>query len=808
MYKTDGNTQAQTRVATTSVDASWRSRICDDFTAQSLDEARDVITSDAALLVVADIPAHLPSLPSWHDVANMDFTRSVYASRALPQLEARALRDLVDDTRPMMGLLTDDASQTDMVTRYYVALRAMAEYEATLFPQLQKDFEWLQGVASRRRGGKTASKLHRKSASEGASGKAGDASPASTSESTPKRKRRTGIWRCWTDMFADIFSPRGDNVDFVEDFYRALPGRYEAGLRRGLAALSLGHELTLSLITSSRIADYPGGEGWSDDAQRTIRHHADRALSKMRLRHGARSFYAERDFYQLVQFSDSVPSEAGSFVRFRRVGVSGADDRFEEGRNSEHDGDDSLDESSDGSVDAERDGYALDAATIDALKQSIDVQKGWPVMDARLVEEALVNARQAIDAQSPGRSEAAFAAYSRVREDIHEIVLTAFDEKIVAKASFERTAIEAHLDTLLRRAEEADAARGKRFLEAISGGADARPSMMHLMHDFIFSLPLHYRDGLRPMYLTLSFGTDSDLIDAACDILMPLAAELAEMYDYRPDDYEESDGAYDPMNDADAMDRSRARAQKSRELLWTLYVSFDGMAASSAPSRPQYKHVVADAEKAARYESDQYAKAMAKHKQRLGVASLHALLPAAGALIRKAVKIQPRFTSDTIFEHAYWKNATDIRAHHIQTAQYQHRHTGEYITRRRLDERIRIAGGWSPSERLEGFNRLPPRVTPRHVQFLTGQSDIDLITGFRNGQSITRNISRNPVFPTEPRYRQGPDGRFPTVQLRRHSDLSQPQILPPEPAVSQTSPLRQRRNGQYLTLQLRVPCPE
>ena len=847
MYQTNGITRAQTTVGTTMSGPSTRSRVCSDLTAPPRVETPDVVVADVEAPALAEIPAHLPSLPSWHDVASVDFKRSVYASRALPHLDAQVLRELVGDTRPMMDLLENDVFEPDTATRYYVALRAIAEYEATLFPRLQNDFEWLQGVASRQRGGKSKFVSETEYASEGAYRAADAPSLASTSGGKPKRKRGVRIWRCWTDMFSDIFSSRNGNVDLVGDFYRTLPGRYEAGLRNGLAALSLGHDLTLSLITNSRIAHYPGGGGGSEEAQKAIRRRAKRALTATRLLHGQRSFYAERDFYQLMYFGDSVPADGGPLVRLRQASIS--DDRYRlEGHvdGTDHDDDlnedlsdnlnedlsdnlnedlsdnlnddldkdinedlnEDLDDDSGDDSDDERPWYALDVRTIKQLENSLEVQKGWPVMDAGLVEGILVKARKAIGDRLPGSPEAAFATFSEVREEIHEVVLKAFDDKMIDKVTAESGVIEGHLEQLRRRAERADAARGKRVLDTLSGGKDARPAMAHHMHDFIYSLPLHYRDGLREMYLTLSFGSDSDLIDAACDILMPLAAQLAAKYDYRPENYIEMGDLYDPMNDADATDRLQARAQKRQALLWTLCAAFDGMTAAAAPSRPQYRHVVADAEKTARHASDQYAKAMTRYKQRAAMASMHALIPAAAALIREGTKIKPRYTSDTIFEHVYWKNATDIRAHHTQTAEYQHRHTGAYLSRRRLDERIRVAGGWSPSERLEGFNRLPPRVRARHVRFITGQSDIDVLTHFRNGQSINWNISSNPVVPTEPRFRQGPDGRYPTVNLRRHSDLSHPQIVLPEPPPSRASPLRQRRNGQYLTLTLRIPEPE
>ncbi|WP_347555601.1 hypothetical protein [Robbsia sp. KACC 23696] len=209
------------------------------------------------------------------------------------------------------------------------------------------------------------------------------------------------------------------------------------------------------------------------------------------------------------------------------------------------------------------------------------------------------------------------------------------------------------------------------------------------------------------------------------------------------------------------------------------------------PSPPQHKHLVADAEKTENYAARRQARDALADRRGAGLIALHAMLPMAVTVIREAIKVEPRFNAETIFEYAYRKNAIDMRLLITGTREYRHCDTDEAIHRLHVDQRVRIPGGWSPAERIEGFNALPPGVEPQDVRLVVGINEIDYYVHFRNGYFISGNVVRDfMVAPRKPSLQPGPDGRYPTLRFRQRGYVPFSVDAPP----ATRGPLRRDRD--------------
>lgn len=773
---------------------AWPSATSGRAVASPIDDSID-ISATASL-------SSMPPMPTWQDAAAIDLRKSIRLHGMWPRLDPDMVERALRRVRRVSDVFPWDQFEGDDAARYYVALRALPHYEAALIPMLKAQIQDATQIASKQK--------HRRDKRE---------------------KKEKGLFGCFYGMRA---SPC-DYGDGVGVALENAPTRYKAGLEDAFAVLSLGDDLTLTLIACARLAEQFSQSASKYDLQRNVRRFLKVPTWGDASRTEGEDFIAEREFFQLAQFAEVIRDvvAAGRTVRLRAAPsgmlLDGAQ-TVAAATNGEQEGEQTPES------------VALPRSAIRKLQQSLDSAGNWPAVNAWSVTTVLSELRRDIDARI-GDYHDAFASFSEARLDVVLEVLTVYETAFLAVARVHGEIAESELRRE-RRSDYGDAPLAAALSAETPRTGEPAPSRgidpINPRTAFLDGLPLFYKNGLRALFQALSLGSDEDLANTACEFLQTFAETVDQDFRYVATDYVgQYRGLYDQMLITEARDRERARKWRRNETLWVGCLVANCVAATTVPSRPQYKHLVADAQKAADQEARRHARDLAAYRSRAGIMSLHAMLPMAAALVREATKVKPRFTSDTIFEYAERKNACDRRLVNIQTMQYRNLKTDYDFERQRVDQRLRVPGGWAPVDRIAGFNALPPGVRPKDVHFMSGQNDIGLQTRYRNGYVKSENLSSSPIAPP-PERPFGPtqQGHFPRLQLRtpesrpkgksvrfmitqseidQHRSFLEAQALrdsrPPEPVVPQPvapqseSTFRPVRDGRFPTLRLRHPPP-
>jgi len=657
--------------------------------------------------------------PTWDDVKQFLDKNGVHVSNTGSNVFTLGIEDLLRKTHRMTTPLVFGSFEDDEVSRYYLGLRVIAAYEAVFFRNLDSDLAVFSYI-------KAKAELRKQKNKRG-------------------RSRRLVEW-----LFSSCGGSAGE-ADSEEYFISQIPVRYRLGLKRAFGVLLLDHDLTLSLIAFERLKNYAFHHVEDHARRRGICRVAKDNVAKARSTHPETDYLAESDFYALSRFSVSIPAEAGA-IRLRGVVQN---DWLCVPRAL---GNDPLDFS------------AMYADALEQLKESIDTDKDWPMLKIGLIDKIFRRLRDLAKAEARGANdeeEHAFDRYSSLREHAITTIFSLFNMAFIARYGEKEKEIADAIERL-RQNNEKTKNQGKSMFSSRAIFNEERSTECSYREFLVVGAPLRYIDGLLPLS-RLGISDPWELANLACAILKHPAdifatrfradfkydpARYAATYEKRPDQREE----YDKFR----------KEQRRDEQLWSICFVFGAVISSVAPSRSQYKYVVAEAEKAARRAASDHAREESRYRRAVGIATFHAVLPFLGDIVHDLTKVKPRFTSDTIFQCAYWKNAVDITLRHVQTMQFEHRYTHAVINRTRIDQRKRMPGGeWSPSERIAGHNLLPPGTNRENVIFNHGRSDISEHTRYRNGLMSERPLSSRAILPEEPPYQPGPSGRYPTLTLSR-----------------------------------------
>ncbi|WP_347555600.1 hypothetical protein [Robbsia sp. KACC 23696] len=298
----------------------------------------------------------------------IDLRGSVDVDSAWPYVQSSLVERALKKARHVKAVFPTDRFSQDDAARYYVALKAISEYEAILIPLLIDDIRSAERMAARQ--------AQKRPAVKG---------------------KRDGLLKSWFGHCRSTYrSPDG-----VAEAIKMARCRYMAGLKEGLGVLSMGNVVTLALLACNRL------QGRFDPAAPAydFRHYVHGAGSlhdplRREETHGA-DYIAERTFYQLAWFADAPPSTAGVGVQLRGA-IGGAlangiapTERIPSANRI-----------------ARTEGHGLHVPRVASIRrkaaESVEWSGTWPVVNVGCVEAVLTRLRRVIDARCAGDAFRAF----------------------------------------------------------------------------------------------------------------------------------------------------------------------------------------------------------------------------------------------------------------------------------------------------------------------------------------------------------------------------------------------------------------